>query len=686
MYLQSYGVLRVASAATSQTTRITIYASLHDVEFLGPSYIPQSIAGEIPLSVLKFMMVQNSIKERAPQEVNSVDRLRAEAAAYRTQSISKPLALAGATMSAASSLFEAVGLTVTPVQKRQVVTTLALPGIASCEGEIPMESLTLSGRSPACDMTRMSLGSESDLDIAKIGAVPTYVHSADWLYSDAADAVLMAGNCTPEIAARKAITGLRSGVTGAIQMTPACHLSTQFAKWRGTFCLRVKVVSSQFHRGRLRFAFDSCVKPSTIYEGLTVQRIIDISECTDMVIKIPFMGRTESLELSQVFYSAALSGSDMANIGLSTSYDQLYNSGSWTVSVLNDLTGPGLASSGVYVLFFTWMEDLELFDPCEPLITSVSYYDHYNTQSDKQPDPDKRQEHVLLPPRGPIDYTQFYGEKITSMRSLLKRTHKLCPLDMPNKTAGTLQYGGHITWYLPRFPMSYGPTRPYQTTNTTGEVVTLAWGNGWMHKTATLATVAKTYFYNYVHNSPLTWMTPCFLGRVGSIIWRITSTKGTVGYFNAAYTGQGRHLTDVTITRSHNTSRGVTSTAKTPAQSCFENARTKYLTSWGTLPGATYNSVPNTISAEVPMMSRYTFQSTSVDQSLCGDTLDYYDDNIEVLVNVTNQNDVSSASDSGLTLYVSAGSDFNLIGYLFPPTVYIVQGSSTVPSASTAAS
>lgn len=694
LYLQSYGVLRVASAATSQTTRITCYATLHDVDFNGPSYIPQSSQSEIPLTTLKRLMIQQTNRERSTPDISLSDKLRQEIAAvqYSTQSVSKPLALASAALGAASSLFEAVGLTVTPIKDRKVVTTLTLPGISSCEGEVPMESLTLSGHAPSCDLTRLSLGSESDMDIAKIAAIPTYVQSADWAYSDGIDTVLMAGNCSPEISARKSITGLRSGVTGAIQMTPACHLSTLFAKWRGTFCLRIKVVSSQFHRGRLRFAFDSCVKPTNVVEGLTVQRIMDISECTDMTVKIPFMGRTESLALSQVFYSAALSGSDMSNIGLSTSYDQNYNSGSWTVSVLNDLTGPGAASTGVYVLFFSWMEDMEFFDPCEPLISSISYFDHYNTQSAKEPTPDKDKQIMLLPPRGPIDMTQFYGESIKSIRSLVKRTNLLCPLDFLANTNSGLMYGGCYTWYLPRFPMSYGPVRPYNTTNTTGEVVTMNWGLGYMHKTAVLATVAKTYFYNYVRNSPLTWMTPCYIGRVGSIIWRVTTTEGSVVHpVGNTWTGNSTHIgnkiSDVMISRSHNTSKGyyLNKHAGT-GETAFQNARIKLLSTWGSHTGSTYNTVPNAISAEVPMFSQFAFQSTSVDPTLNNDDLDYPDDAIEITATVPTVCDASSFSFTGMNLYVAGGSDFNLLGYLFPPTVYIVQGSSTVPAASTSTS
>lgn len=691
LYVHSLGELRVASAATSQVTKITVFAHLSDVELMGPSYVPQSKLPEVdPLTsiqVARLLLIRRNDVERGIIQLDGSALERAQIFSLSYQSISTALDTVSAVSGAAAGIFRAVGMCSEPaLAPVTVVVNRRMPGVSSIERDVGVEALTLSGDQPGMTRERAGAGETDELDIASLGARETYAYSADWTTSLSADTVLLKGVVSPELANMVSYSTVRAGTAYKAMLSPACHASYLFEKWRGTLVYRFEVIASSFHRGRLRFAYDATTIPSaygsTLIDGLTFQRIFDISETSNFVVKVPFMARTQCLKTSGWYGLSSANSGIIGGSASSIAFDAAYHAGGWSLTVLNELGGPGDSTSGVYVLCYISVEDFELFDPIEPFTNMASYFDHYNTQS-LEPDPTQGDSETYVVPRvGKINLKDYFGEQVKSIRALLMRMSFYAPLDA-DSLAPTMVCPGYKSHVLPRFPLQFGPTRPSNAALLdTGEVTTLTWGNDYLHKTAPLAAPVKAYYYNYVRSSPLTHMTPCFAGRVGSIDWAMslpppagsTWRSGAGAGVETGYSA-GNVINFGWIARSHNTSRGIASNfVPTGASTMSTFARNAILGTPGTAPGATVISAGETGIARVPPQSHLLFQSTSVQQSRNADRLDWYDDNVEFMYHARVLNDLSAKGSTGIHLFCRAAPDFNLLMYLYPPVMYFTSG------------
>jgi len=143
-------------------------------------------------------------------------------------------------------------------------------------------------------------------------------------------------------------------------LSPSAYTTLPFKYWKGTMTLRMTVVASAYHRGRLKVVWDpeyNSASDAGIYNTNYTQ-IIDISQNKEVVMDIGWGQTTTYLE------SGGLSFPSFSSTPY-TSRDPFAN-GVVSVYVLNDLTTPAptAASAPVTVLFHTsFCEDYDVACP-----------------------------------------------------------------------------------------------------------------------------------------------------------------------------------------------------------------------------------------------------------------------------------------------------------------------------------
>lgn len=140
---------------------------------------------------------------------------------------------------------------------------------------------------------------EDELDILSIATRQSYLDTFPWGVGKAEEELLWNTFVHPMVHR----VGLPE-VSGHIPhyFTAASFASLPFSNWRGSMTYRFQVVSSKYHRGRLRFVWDPVGLDAGAPEYNTLQQVIvDISETTDFVIRIGWGADTTFLEMDTPF-------------------------------------------------------------------------------------------------------------------------------------------------------------------------------------------------------------------------------------------------------------------------------------------------------------------------------------------------------------------------------------------------
>jgi len=175
-------------------------------------------------------------------------------------------------------------------------------------------------------------GVGSDLDEMSISHIiqkPAYVGHSTWSNSTAVGTSLYSQGLWPNIG----ISQITSAGLTTYQMTPMGYASHFFHYWRGSIVFTIKFVKTQYHSGRLVFAYypTGSITPTLDNSAFVLREIVDIRETSEFKFVVPYVS-TEQYLKTGVFPSA---GDVVGN---------LY------VFVLNELVHPDTVNSSIDVL------------------------------------------------------------------------------------------------------------------------------------------------------------------------------------------------------------------------------------------------------------------------------------------------------------------------------------------------
>lgn len=332
--------------------------------------------------------------------------------------------------------------------------------LANCDRGDNVTKLTVDSKQEiTLDPRTLGLGSEDELSLAFIAAKETFLTSFNWNQSEISGTFkwnALVGPCYYTTASE----------TGQVYVPSCTFAALPFKYWRGTMRYRFQVVSSNFHRGRLKIVWDPGFI-ATDESNVLFTRVIDIGENKEFVVDIGWANERSYLETRGV--------SKTTNYYSTTRYTSLYRyryNGVIGVYILNELSTPTniTVDQNVAVNVFVSMQEAQFAVPISSNIETLTYLPNtfVATQSNEfdleteANEPTKDSTEDLICTNNVEDHINdvYFGEHISSFRTLLKRYNLHSVRYIPSPT-------GTKIWY--EIATNFPPFRGYTTSgfNTT---------------------------------------------------------------------------------------------------------------------------------------------------------------------------------------------------------------------------
>jgi len=488
-----YAPLRLA--VTGGTTSVTLrtYAWMTDVQLMGSTLklaLQGDEYGQGPVSLPASAIAAAA---RALTKVPVIGRF-ARATEIGAGAVSKIASLFGYT-------------NVPVIDDVHSYVPLTAPHLASTQIGQPIQKLTVDPKQElSIDSSMHSLGAEDELALSYLKKKESYFGSTSWSTTDAANTQLFNCRVNPNLDSNIAILNNTSAQVGTRSyQVPLSYFGRLFKYWRGDIKIRVKVVCTKFHKGRLKISYDPVSDISTVNpdENVVYTQILDIGEHDDVIFDIPY-------HQPEGWKSIDTSISDLLpnwTPGNALAPRPAYDNGTLTVRVLNTLTAP--AASTVNLLFFVsggdnfeYAAPATQLDPQQP-----AYPTMFNLQSEDVTDIAPTTmvigtKAAIMPER----YAVNMGECVASLRSLLHRQTLYQVRTISDVAAsGNMR----LRTAFKRFPAvpGYNPN-----SNISATVVTAASG---------------TAPFVFTEMTPLAWVTYAFCGFRGSFNWTLAFNSAT---------------------------------------------------------------------------------------------------------------------------------------------------------------
>jgi hypothetical protein len=376
------------------------------------------------------------------------------------------------------------------------------PMLASGHIGTPVQKLTLDPKQElSIDPSPHGLESQDELALSYLKKKESYFGRVNWDTSDAADAlkfVLRVNPYQPECI--PLYNTLTVEVGKRVYHTPLSYTGAMFKHWRGGLILRIKIVATKFHKGRLKIQYDprndiSAVSPA---ENTVYTTILDIGESDDLEIEIPFHQPQAWLLNDQTLDQNWSGGGALAN-RLGT------DNGLLTIRVLTALTAP--AAGAINLLFFLrGADDFEYANPNDhigpddnnkvPSFFALQADDHTEIVATR----------ICVGNKATVSTERYglnYGENICSLRALLHRSHLLDTSWVPVMNTGSIVNVMKILKIMPYVP-GYN-----------SDVL-------WPHNAAKVIAAAGSSQYAFNTMGHLPYVAGMFLGYRGGVNYTLT--------------------------------------------------------------------------------------------------------------------------------------------------------------------
>lgn len=479
-YLTSFGPLGHANDGTDPVS-IDVWAWMEDIKL------------EVPTSSNANVLTPQSGDGECNEYKGIVSKpaLAISAAAGKLSSIPAIAPYARATQMVSRGIGEvarAFGYSkVNTVQDPVPYTPRYMGNMASTQGIDT--SVSLAGdpkRELSIDPRTLGLPPVDELHFDFLRKVEGYIGNFTWSTGDSRGTILNEILVTPQQFIKEESDGV-----DYYHFAPTAFMSLPFEFWRGTLKFRFQVTASNFHRGRLRIAYDPLDGPASDGdENVHLNKVVDIANERDFTMEVkwgtewPWLYTIDPKGLDPPF------GTDV--IG---AFDTWQHNGVLSVQVMTDLTSPSSSAADIRVnVFVSAGDDFEVAFPTDTRLGTMQYFTPQSA--------DEEDTSANAPVKGDTDFTiltsdpegstqdVFFGDPFVSFRSVLKRYHR-CDVRR------------HLDTGLSRVSLSY-PHRPLYP----GQDL-----NG-VHTTSTALPI------NYVENTLLGYVLSAYSVWRGSIRWK----------------------------------------------------------------------------------------------------------------------------------------------------------------------
>jgi len=536
----------------------------------------------------------------------------------------------------------------------------------------PTERLTLDPKNELTIDPRVAgLSGEDPLAISNLVTRESYVTQFTYTTSNATDDNIFTAFVSPYFA-----NSVTLASRNIVNNTPMGHISAMFGHWRGDIIFRFRFICSRFHRGRVLIQWDPTADVSLVGNSSNVvfTKVVDISEETDIEVRVPYLQATEYQECPTYTNSANYNSQFYAS-GTSSgasAFDTRCFNGYLTVKVLTILTCPISTSTVGVLVSVRGAENLEFANPVN-LPISVTPYDlqslveeeeglyiesipapkdhsfdlvDYQYQSDQVSYEDPSCVSMgESGTRDPSSNLVYMGERVGSIRTLLRRACLNLTTDVGSDTTSQFRMITNYHGYQPLY-LGYDP-------------------NG-IHSAVGTITPASNFPYNFVSPTYYNWIAWCYRGYRGSHTWHYAvNAPIALGTIKADRVNTA--ITAANYYTSINLGAGPT-----------RSASARYLLNY--LSGAAGSSVTNQhtqggISVNYPMYSKYRFRTTDPATTTIGSGND--NTNLEaarISFNIAPLNNTTLCAALNISRFHSIGPDFNFLFFTNVPSMIFYSG------------
>lgn len=618
-----FNQLKSANGVTGSGITVTVYAHAEDVQIAGPT---------------SDTVLQSGVVSGPATTVANIARMVTKAPVIGP--FARAIDMGASAVAGIAKLFgfsnAPIISDVTPVQPK------AFHAMANVETSVPLDKLSLDpDNSVTIDNTVTGFGSEDPLAIIGLATRESYLAQTDWVSGDTEGTKLMAMAITPNIIDSEGSVGS----SNIIRMSPSAWVSSLFRFWRGSMVIKIKLVKSVYHKGRLIIHWDPQKIPSYGTEAAVFTQIIDLAdEGDEYEIVIPYKARTPMLVADSESNGIAVRGNPNVNLSLANGFLAIY--------VQNVLSGPTVAPVVGVLVYSKTGQDIQF-----------AGVDRLN-----------QNQSLTAIQSGTIDGSTISvddkvalitcGETIASLRSILHRAS----LSYSQPVGGPLGPGGYATKghltnmnIFPRLPPDYG---------------FYAEGLSWANKVVG----AGASPFNFATTHPINFVLAAFVGYRGStnVFVNVTTIPG-VGAVPSISISRAPHTHIVSLT-SQSRNRWTVTTNGADATIALRNCQTASNIDYRAL-GATGTSLTNQftqagVNVNVPQYSYWRFQPAFTPvrdiypdhQTRTSGTRLY--DNVRVDTNFTQTSDAVQQVWPVMDVYYSAGVDFQPVWFVGVPRFY----------------
>jgi hypothetical protein len=594
---------------------ISVYAHLEDVKLVGPTFLSNF--------ALQSSYETGPVSKPASVISNISNRLRdIPVIGPYMRATSK---VAGITASVAAMLgyCRPIGL-----EDDKRVITKTVGNMANANVIDTAYKLSLDAKQErTLDPRTVGLSGKDELAILNVVSIESIIGSFDWTVSDPSDKLLFISYVSPVMYT----TDFNSEPTVSLALTPSCVISQCFKYWRGGMKFRFLANNSALYRGKLKIVYEpaniSLLTSPALNTNYTY--IMDLVDTDDFTVCINWCNQSHYL---QCFNANPLT--EVWDTTESLIQRPEYMNGIIRVYVMNSLSSPGDVPAFCTCTVLTSMCDDADF--AVPSTANLGNFQVFQSQSSYEGDPLSAHEEVgpsgtsILGKDKEFGDDQgddhqnvvWFGEKIISMRQMMKRYSHVTSESIPFSTSNTLtSIYKRVRWRL----FGYRGVSPQ--------------GNGLDVDGPRFNLVSWTFTH---------WMTLCFAGRRGGLRYKYIMTgpsqPGNM-FISASNCLVTRRVGDESYTVFKN---GPSSNAATFMR-VFDNSA----------QGMAVSNNNNVLEVEYPDYSNTRYLSASRLYPLAND-----DENIEYHVLVPNQsNDFSTIIHS----FMCASEDYSLFYWLGMP-------------------
>ncbi len=323
---------------------------------------------------------------------------------------------------AAANLVGKAGFSRPPDNDSNPYRRRILTNVANCDSHDGSLKLSVSSKQ------ELSVGSESlnvsledELDLAKIASKQAYIGQAFWDLTHNVGDLLFSSEVSPNLFATELTTPTNFAVP------PCMFAALPFTYWRGNVVFRFQVVASSYHRGRLQITWS----PSTTASNeLNVVHsvIMDLDGERDITVEIPWAQYTSWCKVKQ---PPVLTEKGWVSNAASWTSNATYSNGTIGVYVLNTLAVPNTTvTPSIGLNVYVSMKDAQFAVPTSVSMNQIIYQNQSGMVNQSGVDPDieipmpieeEPDEHLETTGTPDTLYLTYMGERITSIRTLIKR-------------------------------------------------------------------------------------------------------------------------------------------------------------------------------------------------------------------------------------------------------------------------